>query len=286
MATKTIQFDKFKPYYLASDELGNKVENILDLSALFREVSAPEFSPALQQIWGDFYRFHKCRYDESLRIWELQILHLREKILPGMAGRESGYDIISLPEGKYAAESSTLLYDPQDSTLYMQRNVFCMSPKKLSVYFARLLPENTRIVLKVVQAHKKIQSMTEEKKYRKIILVANTKESHDLPEGSSLATLLQSYGRYNGTIAHIEISMGRRRGMLNSKAAVELISEAYESDAIEQLKVSMSDPDDVGPTLVDLMEDRDSYRVVLEYSRDNPITHQRLFEKCKECYCQ
>lgn len=284
LSTKTIQFDKFRPYFLEVDAQGVRTENILDLSSLLREIAGPEFHPAVQVILGDIYRFHKCSYDAALGIWELQILHLREKILPGMAGRESGYDIISLPDGKYAAESSTLLYDPTDSVLYMQRNVFCMSPKKLEMYLSLILPQNTRVALKVIQARNQIQSITAQKRYRKIVLVANAKETRGLEAGSSLLRLLNTHAQYGGHVAHIEISMGRKKGILNSEATAELIQEAYEAASTQQLKVCMADPDDVDFSTVDLLEDRDSYKVTLEYSRDNPITHQRLWEGCKECY--
>lgn len=286
MATKTIRFDKFRPYYIEVNPQGARQENILDLSALFRDISHPEFHPSVREIWGDMYRFNNCHFNDSLGVWEIQILHLREKILPGMAGLERGYDLIELPEGMYAAESSTMLYDPQDSTLYMQRNMFCVSPKKMEMYLARLLPENTRIALKVIQADNRINEITAQKLYRKVVLVADTNETADLLENSSLRTLLNAHAQYGGKVAHIEFGMGRTRGRLNSAATAALIQEAYEAAATEKLEVTMADPDDNEFNLVNLLEARASYCVTLEYEREDPITHQRLLEACKECYRQ
>lgn len=81
---KTVQFDHFHPYYLAQDENGASREHLYDLRALLEHVMSHPFSETKKKILGDTHMFHKCRRDDQLNVWELQILHLREKILPGI----------------------------------------------------------------------------------------------------------------------------------------------------------------------------------------------------------
>ena len=91
---KTVQFDHFHPYYLAQDENGASREHLYDLRALLEHVMSHPFSETKKKILGDTHMFHKCRRDDQLNVWELQILHLREKILPGIADGDGAYELI------------------------------------------------------------------------------------------------------------------------------------------------------------------------------------------------
>lgn len=95
---KTVQFDHFHPYYLAQDENGASREHLYDLRALLEHVMSHPFSETKKKILGDTHMFHKCRRDDQLNVWELQILHLREKILPGIADGDGAYELIQLAD--------------------------------------------------------------------------------------------------------------------------------------------------------------------------------------------
>lgn len=94
--------------------------------------------------------FHTCRYDEDLHMWELQILHLRERILPGIADDNGAYELIQLADNQYPAESTTVLYDEIRCTLYLQRNIYGTSIKALEEFLQLISPEGTLLLLKPI----------------------------------------------------------------------------------------------------------------------------------------
>lgn len=120
---KNVQFDHFRPYYLKRNDDGSTQECAYDLKALLQYVASQPFTNTKKQILGDTHMFHVCKRDGQLKVWELQILHLREKLLPGIADDAGAYELITLEENQYPAESTTMLYDEVSCTLYMQRNI-------------------------------------------------------------------------------------------------------------------------------------------------------------------
>lgn len=45
---------------------------------------------------GDSYIFHVCKYHDEDNLWELRVLRIREKILPGILHDDGTYELIKL----------------------------------------------------------------------------------------------------------------------------------------------------------------------------------------------
>ena len=282
MQKKTVKFDQLKPWYLKE---GENQESLYNLGALLRLVTKTPLIGTSKRIYGDVYRFHICNYDEKLKIWEIQILHLREKLLPGIADSEGAYELIQLEDGQYPAESTTFLFDETHSTLYMQRNIFGISIKNMEQYIQQLSPKGISVLLKPVRAGNRISKIVPSSLYRKVILVADIEQFDEKDKNKTLYKTLNSFGRYQGRIVKVDLGFGHERtGLLNATATTDLIKEAYGFSGTQVLKVRQSDPDDVLFETLDLLDDCANYKLDIEYSRDNPITHGRLYYLCEEAY--
>lgn len=278
---KPVQFDHFRPYYLARDAHGQSQEHVYDLKSLLQHVKDHPFSETRKTILGDLHMFHICRYDSTLHVWEIQILRLREKMLPGIADDSGTYELIRLEDNQYPAESTTLLYDEDHCTLYMQRNIYGTSIRALEEYLQLISPEGTLVLLKPIQVGSRISGITSSKVYRKFILVADTDLLTDEMEAKPLGQIISCFRKYQGRIVKFEFGFGRQRqGFLNAAEVSSLVHEAYNYSGTQSLSVRAAEDEDTQVETINLMDDRASYKLIVEYSRTNPITHERLYRMC------
>ena len=279
---KTVHFDKYCPYTLRKNEDGSSVENKLSLNKLFETIQQSPNGESLQEVLGEKYRIQVCKFHSQEKVWELQILHLRNAVLPGIADEEDTFESLQIPEGKYPAEYCTALYSLEDNTIFLQRNIVCMSAKRFAFYIKKMLPEETKIILKPVISGKRIEKLSDTAKYRKVVLVCALDPKKESNEKKRLSKLLSGYGSYQGLVANISIGMGRKRGNLNSHEVYELIEEAYNESDIQTLKVQY-DSCGIGTyEWLDLMLDRESYNITFDYTPQSPLEHNQLFDACLE----
>lgn len=281
---KNIEFDLFRPYYTQTDLNGITKEHVYNLSYFLQYIAGKSFAETKKKIYGDNHMFHKCVYDEREKIWEIQILHLREQILPGIAD-ESGmkYELIHLDENQYPAESTTAIYDEQKCILYVQRNIYGTSIRALTALIQSISPEETWVDLKPIMSSSAIEKITEEKYYRKVTLTVDSEQLIGRENDTRLGRIISAFSQYSGKIVTINLGFGRKRNVfLNKIDTIELLKEAYAFPGTEKLIATMSESEDGKCESIDLLDDREKILFELPYSRENPITHDRLFSICSK----
>jgi hypothetical protein len=278
---KPVQFDHFKPHYSYTDKNGVLHDKEYDLHKLLKAVASVPFSETKKKVAGDMHMFHICKYDEGLGVWEIQLLHLREKILPGIADDDGAFELIKLEDNQYPAESTTLLYDTKRKTLYMQRNIYGTSIRALEQYIQLLMPDGYHVLLEPILSGSRIDKISVTNSYRKVILVADREQLTEEDNKMSLANILRSFGNFNGRIVKIELGFGKqKRGRLDPVETTKLIKEAYAYPGTSGLKVRTAEDEDTAFETINLLDDRDKFLLSVEYSRNNPITHERLYRMC------
>ena len=134
MKNKTFQFDFLQFFYYVENESGSMEERLLDFEPLFKEISQNDLKKTIRNIDNEEHRFQVCTLDDTCGFWEVQLLRQREEIIPGISYEDGSYELITLPEGQYLAESSTILYDRKTSLLLFQRNRYGYSINALLNY--------------------------------------------------------------------------------------------------------------------------------------------------------
>lgn len=85
----------------------------------------------------------------------------------------------------------------------------------------------------------------------------------------------------NRKIVTINLGFGKKRKrFLNKTVAIQLLKEAYYFSGTEKLIASMSESEDGKCVNVDLLDDREKIVFEMQYSRENPITHERIYNEC------
>lgn len=282
-SVKNVTFDFLQAKYTSfHDQNGSAGMQTYKLETLFSKISSVDLPRTRKIVNGDPYMFHICKYHPDCRLWEIQILHFREKMLPGIGDDFGGYEPIKLKDFEYPAESSTLVYDEEKCILYMQKNKFALSIRNLEAYFSQLSPEGTAVYLAIVNNGENIKKVTPSCRYRNVVLTVDTRKAVRLEEASSLRQILDVFKPYEGAYISIKIRTPRTVGsILNGKTIDNLIRDAYEYDGTSKLETDMADPDDLEFETIDLLDNHSRIVIPFGYSRKNPITHERLFAACK-----
>ena len=144
-----------------------------------------------------------------------------------------------------------------------------------------LSPTGTAVLLKPVLTNAQIGRITTDRVYRKVILVADTELLSDNERQQSLGQIIHSFSQYQGKIVRFDLGFGRQRaGRLNAHETTRLIQEAYGFRGTKKLEVRAADDEDTPFETINLLDDRASYKLSVEYSRSQPITHARLYRMC------
>ena len=273
---KSVRFDHLEPTYTTySNTTGSKT---YDLEELLKRIVKVDPLETKKDINGDSYVFHVCKYHDEDKLWELRVLRIREKVLPGILHEDGKYDLIKLGNNEVPAESTTLAYSPETHTLYMQRNRFGISIRNMEAYLSELSPEGTIVILAVKETGTGLLRMTSDVRYRKVIMVAETNPLEELSTQSTLRDILTPMKKVGGQYCNVEIKVGRgKHATLDAEQAIAFVKEAYDYSGIDKLNVVIEDEDDKEVETIDLLSNAAKYTVPFSYSMANPITHERLY---------
>ena len=287
--SKTICFDYMKVciqrYNKEEDKL---IEEVANLSNCFERVS--NISPVDRTYNNGNEKIRIQVLKKTEQIWQIQVLRLRDEIMPGIADDEGNYSIEILEDGKYYGESISLLYDSENSVLVMQRNRYGLQPSNVEVLFNKIKSDNDiTIILKPIINKDKIKLLDKKGVFKSLeIEVANDAEPNIIEKkpGGILSTL-NTFRKYNGNIVTVRIGYdkkSKRAECLDSELVLGTINELYGDVNTKRLRTSIIYDEDTRLEKIDLLDDRVTDKETLEYNRENPITHQRVFDLLKMLY--
>jgi hypothetical protein len=287
METKTVFFDYFEVW---CHELGTDGDSLterkFDLTTVLQ--SASEMTPrqTMRKFRGEKARVQQAKLANGL--WEIQLLRLREKSLPGVAKDDGDFQIIKLEDGEYIGESNSLLYDKENFALVMQRNYNGFTPSGVEDYLSSVIsPESSirRIILKPIIADSRLGIISRDKIFRTLEIGVATGAGKKL-ESPSLNSMLSNFLKFEGATYKVRISVGRakRDTSLSPGLTVDTVKELYGDSSVTDLKIWLKDNEDIRAEKVDLLDDRRQDFVALLADRENPITHDRVYLELERIY--
>lgn len=280
--SRNVRFDLLVPHFFESDEDNAMHEKHLDMAPLLAEISKMSHREKTYDIGGDKFQIYRCINDTVNSCWEIQLLRLRDKDLPAVSTEDGEYQNITIRDDQFVAESSTILYDTTNYELYMQRNMHCITPNALARYIDMFMP-NGSFVQMVPQITKDgIERMKSRSAYRMLSYTVGDMLGEDVndADGFLLSTLKSLTDYFRGDQIRIEIGFGRKRGYLNRGNAYAAAEVALSDPRTKALKVRVGDAEDYEENCIDLLHERVSFFANLLYSRQNPVTHERLYAEC------
>lgn len=285
---KPITFNHIRPYYVTELNDGSASKKIYDLGPILKQISRKlkQNEKVEKEVLGEKHRFYRCMYSKTFDIWEMQILHLRESLMPGIADDKNGsYELIKLNDNQYPAESTSVLYNERDKIIYIQANRYGTTLSALQIILEELSPEGTKVILDPIIYRDKIRLVRPDSAYRSVFLEVDSSQLKDDDsfegKGNSLYETIRSFKKYDGRFIKIELGFSRQRSqLLNAESTSQLVHEAYDFNGTQSLKVRMAQREGDPYALINLLKDRKTYEFKIKYSRQFPITHERIFSAC------
>lgn len=255
---KSVRFDHLEPTY-TSYSTQSEIQTY-DLEDMLKQIARAEPMDTKKIIDGDSYIFHVCKYHDEDNLWELRVLRIREKILPGILHDDGTYELIKLGNDEVTAESTTLAYAPATHTLYMQRNRFGISIRNMEAYLTELSPKDTVVILAVKEAKAGLLRLTEKANYRKVIMSAEVNPFDELPKESLMKDFLNATRKARSQFCRVELRVSRgKNNTLDAQEAVSFIKEALGYSGIRKLDVVIEDKEDCEVETIDLLSNVAKY---------------------------
>ncbi len=287
MKNKDVEFDYFEVWCYEKKEGSEELEEKrFNLESILKEAEKNTSNETTYDYRSEKARIQKVKYDEYSKVWEIQLLRLREIAPPGLAKDNGTYEIIKLNDGEYIGESVSLLYDPMYYILSVQRNYNAIPPSGVEEYFNKCINYEPAIYLKPKIAESSIEKITKGKVYRKISFGIAANESTLIIKNKALNQLLKELINYNGAKFNIDITLGntKKDRTLNPGLSYDTLQELYTNSATTKLKANIRGVDDTKVEKLDLFDDRMKDIEKFEVSRSMPLTHERVYPILKSKY--
>lgn len=286
MSKKNIQFDYFT-VYTRNVENHKMSEKLFDITPILKLLKKTEVVQTTRECMAEKARVQYLEFDKENKIWEIQLLRLREVNIPGIADDDGTYDVIKLDDGKYVGEFASALYDADEKIFILHRNRNSITPSGVEEYLNRLSPPHT-FTLKPVISDMDIKGYLQGKLFRRLSIGVHTKKLEELSDGSSfMLDLLKKLNKLEGASIKIDVSLGntRKDRTLSDTLVDSVIDELGEFNGTRTLSVGIKESPDTKVENVDLLKNR--VKDIVEFTnvnKQNPLEHNKVFNKLKECY--
>ncbi len=286
---KEIQFDYFEVHAFEMDKNNNVAMDIkMDITPILENLLHMETVDRTQNYKSDKIRFQVVHKKDN-SIWEIQLLRLREVLLPGIADDEGNYEIITLEDGQYIGESTSMIYDSENCVICMQRNNKAILPSILE-YLLRSIYDggNELITLRPIIRPTNLMQLNNNTLFRKISIGIATdeivlNEKHETPIGK----ILNNMQEYDCGYITLELGFNgrlKKNTTMASGLSFNTIQELLEDNKVNKLKVDYKTTEDSFVEHVDLIENKTHDIISFEYERNYDITHEVIFKKIYERY--
>lgn len=235
-----------------------------------------------EKIQGDKVKIYKKAFDKGKKLWEIQLLRFRDKVLPGIEDGSTGeYEVIKVGEGDKLAEFNTLIFDPQTYCILMHRNRNGLSVKSLEIYLNSLI--------KFQSESKKIRLNPILKNFDKNKYIGNQNvvfkrldfsiDMNDIENNGIFGKILQ-IGNIKGKRIKCGISMGRsaKDEGLDKEIMEDIINSDIVGDKWKSLRVGLLENINSEVETFDLIHNRMCTALELDYTAESPIEHKTIYK--------
>lgn len=294
MSVKNIRFDYFRVVcneYNAENNTLSQEQRPFDLSPIL--VKAATMNPVdttydllgenarIQHIERMIWRNPQTGAEKIF--WKLQLLRIRLNVLPGIATESGKFSPLELEDDEYVGEDVALLYDPEYYVIMIQRNRNSLTPTGIEQYFNRISNDyRHQIAFVSIPLPEFMRTIGENDIIRKVVLTLSTTnlDTEILPQGSALSRIINSARQCGAVTMTVNISMGRSRNGrgLNRDEVLGLANADLDENAISKYEIYRKVNQDAKVEVVDLMCGQLCDEDQFQYSRDYPITYDRIIE--------
>lgn len=278
--TKQIKYEYYGVYSLQYDRQNNAVREGQEY------VNLDEFLEGLSNmsiVDRDYeHEGEKVRVQVVSKMgdyWILQLVRKREGYLPGKGTEAGDFNPLQLEDDEWIGEDVTILYDGIRNTMMVQKNKNSLSVMGIERMFNYFINDSEHI-LQLRPQYSPIGNLTNQPDYTKIVTTFDMNRLNDenIREYNWLYQAINGTRAMNASRITITITSGRKRGeeyKLNSNEIIRLPNLSG-IEGLEKLDVYKKEEQDSQVEILDLIDNKLCDFDILEHSRINPITHERI----------
>lgn len=299
LKTKPLRIDYYRVINLTpkKDEDGNEyvVEKYFNLSDFLNKLTEIDVVQRnTKNKNGEIIRFQVVKEKECVKItntdgskykyWELEILKERNSSVPGVATKSGEYNPIDIAEGDLLSEDISVLYDPQTYVMAVLRKREGLSPGGIATALTNIL-SGSDVELRPLVSKQALEQFTDDMIYRSI----EVSMINDLSpsEGKSLLGVLDDSNELKAQTINLILSVGKtgsRNQSMSFDAIMTKVKSLVSSPNVTKLKLSAKPSKDKKAETYDMLKEREHDVYYMEFSKENPITHERVFSVIEENY--
>lgn len=283
-STKTIRVHYFRVSCLnVETDTGMRID-CGELESLLERLSTLNVMDRRLEAGASYDEIRLQVVKKEKEFWRLQFVKVRSSIIPSKVDSNGGFDEIELEDDEFVGEDVTCLYSPAEHVIAIQRNFYSVSSGKIYDYFGqigkRLFDEDTTYIFEPM-----LDSSQRDFKYA--VIRSLDFSCVDL-NNDNLEDTIKNTGNYFGAknmVCHLSIE-SHNRGALSLKKdkIVSLVKNALRHNNMSTLKAKVRKDPDSPVEEIDFLEQRIESSFRLRYSKQQPITHIRIWHEMVKKY--
>lgn len=277
----------------ADDSAGNVIYDLDGvLNSIYnKHAQNGTLSETVLSCMGDKARIQKLIKHKITNIWEIQMLRLKETAsFSGIASDSGDFILHNLDDGKYVGESTTVLYDPVNHLLLIQRNYGSLTPSGFEKYLNNSI-KNIEIFFNVVmKKDSDIDDILSNIDLFRNIDIGMTFLGDESYNGNSeLISTLYAMSKKGARNVRATLTVGQgalKKDTLSPGLSRETINELYSDKKTTKLSFKYKDNLDTNVETLDLLDNREQIEIKLRKPKKLALSHDIIFPVIYSEYCK
>lgn len=210
---------------------------------------------------------------ENNGFWKLSFVKIRDGALPGRLSADGIFSEIILEPDEYIGEDMTMIYSPRHSLLGVQRNFFSVSASKVQDYFSH---KETFFIRDGISFM--FYPVLDSKDIPETAILRNVEVScYDL-NGASIEEVIsndKSYGARRITLSYGMGTAPKDKGLIGGIRT--FLGGCIGDPRFKKIKAAFRRDVNSPIEAIDFIDSKVENRISLEYSKMEPITHDRVY---------
>jgi hypothetical protein len=216
--------------------------------------------------------------------WKIQFARVREGVIPNKVDNAGDFSEIELDDDEYVAEDVTCLYSFSDHVMAIQRNFFSVSSPKISEYFTyianNIFHEDKTFTFDIIKD-------SQQKDLHDVLIRSIEFRCIDLTNGNVSEVITGAAFGASAVTCCLNVG-SKRKGELSlaREAVLHFVHKYIGNNQVTLLRGKIKETPNSPIEPIDFLQDRIETSFIIRYSKESPITHERIFASMQGKYLQ
>ncbi|KKC28799.1 DUF6731 family protein [Caldanaerobacter subterraneus] len=287
--TRKIKFEYFEVVYRLNDDQDQQPDRLFDFLRWLKKATGLSLEARTFDYYNERARLEKFYYDDVNNYWLLNFVRLRETNIPLIGKVDQEAEPIELDDDEFIGEDVSMLYDPKLKIVMLQRNIHSLGPSGIEKYLNLLwASEKEQIYLRPIYFPNSFEKARNSKIYRKITVrfaLPNDFNESSI-EDSPLKPTIQSFGKFNGIIGEVTISVGQSKKENLHRETIHETLKFIENnrEIIKKAQLTIKKDEEKEVEILDLFEDKLYDYLIFTLPNRQSLACEYVFQKMIEKY--